>query len=371
MSSKFLLLLPAAILTSCSANRIEISPQPLFSSETEARVRDCPLAAIDSLAPCRINTPVVKMPGVHVSGDTLTFAVSAPGANEVRITGGIELPLDRVGDSDIFAASIRVPKIHRAVIGYRIFTDSTKGSPPRFEFRGDSTGCRPLRARQLRGSLRFDTLFAQPLGERRELISYLPAVKPANGRYDVVYVPDGGLVKQLAPLLDTLIAMHRLRPIALVGVRASQQFRANEYVWGFKNDSARFAAHEKFFVEHVINWAEKTLSVSNQRVGRMIWGASNGGAFAVAMGLRHPNLFSHVFAASPVFELLPIAVRSPLPVFHIAAGTFEGTSRDRAIGLAAVLGDQGARSFLDEFTGGHDEVQWLEWVVRVLLEEQS
>ena len=371
MSSKFLLVFPVAILISCNANRIQISPPQLFSSGADARVRDCPLLAIDSLAPCRVTTPVVKTPGVRTSGDTLTFAVSAPTAHEVRITGGIELPLDRVGGSDIFAAAIRVPNLHRAIIGYRIFTDSTRGIPPRFEFRGDSSGCRPQRARQLRGSLRFDTLFAQSLGERRELISYIPPHKSTNGRYDVVYVPDGGLVKQLAPLLDTLIATHKLRPIVLVGVRASQQFRANEYVWGFKNDSIRFLAHEQFFIQHVLSWAEKTLFVSNERVGRMIWGASNGGAFAVAMGLRHPSLFSHVFAASPVFELLPNAVRSPLPAFHISAGTFEGTSRDRAVGLATVLGDMGARSFLDAFIGGHDEVQWLEWVTRVLLEDQS
>ena len=375
MSSKLFLLLSVAFHISCSANRIEIPPQQNFSSTNDAVIKDCPLAQIDSLAPCRVPLSVAHTElewiaangSVQTRGDTLVFAVHAPIVREVRVSGGIELPLLRLGNSSIFAGAAYIPFSDGAVISYRIFTDTTRGVSVRFEFRGDRSGERPPRARKLRGSLRMDTVRARSLDESRELISYVPAGVTSDARCDVVYVPDGGLVKQLAPLVDTLVAAGRIKPVVLVGVRAHPQMRAQEYVWGFNNDTTRFVAHEAFFTEDVIPWAEATLPVARARTGRMIWGASNGGAFAIAMGLRHPDLFAKVFASSPVFELIPKTDRKMLPLFYIAAGTFEGTSRDRAFGLKRVLADLGANVHFDEIAGGHDEVVWIEWMARMLV----
>ena len=378
-SPKLLLLLFALfVLAACSTNRIEISAEK-FSSTNDAGLRNCPLGQIDSLAACRVAVTrshtdlawLANNGSVQANGDTLTFAVNAPTAKEVRVSGGVELPLTRVGNSSIFAGSLHVPFLDYAVISYRIFTDTTQALPLRFEFRGDETGVRPARARKLRGNIRADTLFSPSLNEHREVITYVPPASATNGKYDIVYMPDGGLVKQLALLIDTMIVTGKMKPVALVGVRASPQMRSHEYVFGFNNDTTRFIAHEQFFIRDVMAWAEKTLPVATDRDHRFIWGASNGGAFAVAMGLRHPELFSRVFASSPVFELVPASAEANLPRFYLAAGTFEGTSRDRALGLTRALADRNALAEFTELVGGHDEVLWIEWLARALVNWRS
>ncbi len=61
---------------------------------------------------------------------------------------------------------------------------------------------------------------------------------------------------------------------------------------------ARFIAHERWLLSVVIPWAERIARASPER--RAIGGYSNGAAFAIFMGARHPDVFSGVLAHSPV-----------------------------------------------------------------------
>jgi enterochelin esterase-like enzyme len=162
----------------------------------------------------------------------------------------------------------------------------------------------------------------------------------------------------------------------LVGVRAASPIpgddasrldRAREYVYGFEPDSVRFLKHEKFFMDEVAYWAEETLHASKEREARTIWGASNGGAFAVAMGLRHPDRFGHVIASSPVYNVIPPhKAAAYLPEFFLTAGTFEEDTRSRTVALANALRKLHAPVRYVETVGGHDDLIWAESFVDAL-----
>ena len=377
----------AVVMTSACSQTFEPRATALFSTHEAGTVHACAARTRDTTAPCRLPVPVsteileriAATSTPQIAGDTVTFAVRARSVTHITLVGGLRLSLDRVGSTDLWAARVYVPGMRESVISYRLLTDTTTVVPRRSAVRGPAAPKPPLRAMTLRGTLRYDTLHSVALGMKREVISYIPRTAAVRGRLDVVYVADGATVRDLAPMLDTLITRGELPPMALVGVRAarsnandpnSTNDRAREYVYGFDPDSTRYLAHEKFFVGEVSVWAEKTLNVANTRAGRTIWGASNGGAFAVAMGLRHPDRFAHVIAASPVYALIPRAAASgPLPTFTLSAGTFEQVVRGTTASMVATLRKLNASMTFDLFAGGHDDLIWSESFVRAVNEE--
>src|SRR5947208_14719277 len=64
-------------------------------------------------------------------------------------------------------------------------------------------------------------------------------------------------------------------------------------------DADRFAAHERFFVEDVRRWARSRFGVAPPAERTAVFGVSASGELALALGLRHPNLYGAVFSASP------------------------------------------------------------------------
>ena len=85
-----------------------------------------------------------------------------------------------------------------------------------------------------------------------------------------------------------IVGVHRL---------ADETLRLHEYSPGF--DPERFAAHEKFFVEDVRRWARSRFGVALPAERTAVFGVSAGGELALAIGLRHPDIYGAVFCASP------------------------------------------------------------------------
>ena len=85
----------------------------------------------------------------------------------------------------------------------------------------------------------------------------------------------------------------------IVGVHglADETLRLHEYSPGF--DPERFAAHEKFFVEDVRRWVRSRFGVALPTERTAVFGVSAGGELALALGLRHPDVYGAVFCASP------------------------------------------------------------------------
>ena len=101
--------------------------------------------------------------------------------------------------------------------------------------------------------------------------------------------------------------------------------RLNEYSPVF--DAERFAAHEKFFVEYVRQWAPSRFGVALPAERTAVSGVSASGELALARGLGHPGIYGAVFCASPGGGYRPPAVMpGPLPRAYLVVGTLERSS---------------------------------------------
>jgi pimeloyl-ACP methyl ester carboxylesterase len=162
-----------------------------------------------------------------------------------------------------------------------------------------------------------------------ELISEMLAYD--GGRGVTVYVPpapvtavvfagDGELIApwggvlEAANVLSTLIVgVHRL---------ADETLRLHEYSPGF--DPERFAAHERFFVEDVRRWLRTRFGIALPAGRTAVFGVSASGELALALGLRHPDVYGAIFCASPGGGYRPPeAMPSPIPRTYLVAGTLE------------------------------------------------
>ena len=132
--------------------------------------------------------------------------------------------------------------------------------------------------------------------------------------------------------------------------------RLNEYVPVV--DAERFAAHEKFFLDDVGQWVRSRFGVGLPAERTAVWGASLGGELAIAMGLRHPDVYGAVFSASPGGGYRPPAV---LPSRFRASTSSRGRKRSSSSQCDA-LGGRAARCRRDvvmmEREGGHGGAFW-------------
>ncbi len=185
----------------------------------------------------------------------------------------------------------------------------------------------------------------------RQVTAHLPPAPPQA----VVFAGDGQLV---APWGD-MIAAAGAPPTMIVGVHrlADETLRLHEYSPGF--DPERFAAHEAFFVGVVREWANRRFGVRLPRERTAVFGASAGGELALALGLRHPDVYGAVFCASPGAGYRPPALMpQPLPRAYFVAGTQEPFFRDNGTRWAQALRDAGADVVMTEREGAHGGPFW-------------
>jgi enterochelin esterase-like enzyme len=126
-------------------------------------------------------------------------------------------------------------------------------------------------------------------------------------------------------------------------------------------DPERFAAHEKFFVEDVRRWAQSRFDVALPADRTAVLGASASGELALAMGLRHPDIYGTVFCASPGSGYRPPAVMpAPLPRAYLVAGMQEPFFHENATRWADALRDARADVVMTERVGSHGDAFWRE-----------
>jgi enterochelin esterase-like enzyme len=186
----------------------------------------------------------------------------------------------------------------------------------------------------------------------RDVTVYVPS-DPAEA---IVFAGDGGWhVSRLGGALDAA----EWRSTMVVGVHGlpDDGGRLEEYVPGF--DQSRFAAHEGFFVDGVRRWVRTRFGVALPGERTAVWGASLGGELALAMGLRHPEIYGAVFSASPGAGYKPPAVMpSPLPRAYLVAGTEERFFLRNAKRWADALRSAGADVVMTERVGRHGGEFW-------------
>jgi enterochelin esterase-like enzyme len=185
----------------------------------------------------------------------------------------------------------------------------------------------------------------------REVTVYVPPEPPEA----VVFAGDGQLISQWGGVLEAAGVL----PTMIVGVHrlADETMRLHEYSPGF--DPERFAAHERFFVEDVRPWVRTRFGVALPAGRTAVFGVSASGELALAIGLRHPDIYGAIFCASPGGGYRPPAViPGSIPRTYLVAGTQEPFFRKNATRWANALRDAGADVVMNERPGTHGDAFW-------------
>jgi enterochelin esterase-like enzyme len=188
----------------------------------------------------------------------------------------------------------------------------------------------------------------------RPVTVYIPP-DPAEA---VVFAADGAWhVSRLSAALEGARAPSTM----IVGVHGMphDDGRLREYVPGF--DAQRFAAHEKFFVDDIGQWVASRFGVALPAERTGVWGASLGGELALAMGLRHPDVYGVVLAASPGAGYRPPEqLPSLLPRVYLVAGRQEQFFLDNAVRWADALREAEADVAIMRRDGEHGGAFWFD-----------
>lgn len=192
----------------------------------------------------------------------------------------------------------------------------------------------------------------------RKVTVYVPPGPPEA----VVFAGDGELISQWGADLEAagapstmIVGAHRLDDETL---RLQEYVCTTDFDWC---DPQRFAAHEQFFVGDVRRWVGSHFGVALPAERTAVCGVSASGELALAMALRHPELFGVVFCASPGGGYRPPPViSSPLPRAYLVAGRRERFFLENAARWADALGAAGADVVMTERDGSHGDALWRE-----------
>jgi putative esterase len=343
-----------------------------FVPLTGSLLTDCSASATPRQRICRVRrslTPAevrerLSRGAAWVERGELTIAAQSS-AGSMQVCCGVQGPLSRIRGTDLWVLTVRIDNIDRSVLGLEIYPDSADRPIAVAVYRGRNAGPPPLRSRELHGSFVRDSIPSDALGASRTVSVYLPPGWPLRGPRRAIYLADGRYVAEFAGIVDTLILQGKLPPVALVGLHAApragesdgshdSQIREREYAF-------LEPAHEKFFVWEAPRWAESRFGLDSARSSRAIWGVSNGGFFAIAMGLRHPDRFGHVIAFSPAGRgpgTERIAPGSPHPRFFILSGYLEAPFERIAEEWLDWLAESAIEHEAARYVAGHDMAIW-------------
>jgi enterochelin esterase-like enzyme len=187
----------------------------------------------------------------------------------------------------------------------------------------------------------------------RQVTAYVPPEAPES----IVFAGDGELTSQWGAALEAA----NVPSIMIVGAHrsADEMLRLHEYSPGF--DPERFAAHETFLVDDVGLWVGTRFGVTLPTERTAVFGVSAGGELALAIGLRHPDVYGAIFCASPGGGYRPpVEMPSPLPRAYLVAGSSEPFFLANATRWAHALRAAGADVVSTERTGSHGGAFWRE-----------
>lgn len=185
----------------------------------------------------------------------------------------------------------------------------------------------------------------------RQVTVYLPPDPPEA----IVFAGDGQGISRWGGYLEASDVPSTM----IVGVHGltKEMSRLHEYSPVF--DTERFEAHERFFVERVRGWARSRFGVMLPAERTAVFGVSAGGELAIALGLRHPDVYGAIFAGSTGGGFKPEgAMPNTIPRTYLVAGTLEPFFHDNATRWAAALRDAGADVVMSERVASHGEALW-------------
>jgi pimeloyl-ACP methyl ester carboxylesterase len=194
----------------------------------------------------------------------------------------------------------------------------------------------------------------------RRVTAYVPPSEPEA----IVFAGDGQLITTWGSALEAV----DLPPTMIVGAHRAddETVRLHEYSPGestaaFAFDPERFGAHEQFFVEDLRRWTKSRFNVVLSADRTAVFGVSASGELALAMGLRHHDIYGTVLCASPGAGYRPpFPMPSSLPRTYLVAGDQEPFFHRNATLWADALRDAGADVVMTERVGSHGDAFWRE-----------
>jgi len=206
----------------------------------------------------------------------------------------------------------------------------------------------PARADPIAGELVTET-FEYDGG--RQVTVYVPPDPPEA----IVFAGDGLGISQWGGYLEAA----DVPPTMIVGVHGLADEMARLYEYSPVFDAEVFAAHEKFFVEDVGRWVRSRFGVALPAECTAVFGVSGGGELALALGLRHPEVYGAIFSGSPGGGYKPTGeMPSRIPRVYLVAGTLEPFFLDNATRWAVALSDAGADVVMSERVATHGDALW-------------
>lgn len=189
----------------------------------------------------------------------------------------------------------------------------------------------------------------------RTLTVAIPAKPKQSG--GVVFLTDGQFTEHWIPNLESSV-LHSF-PI-LVGVHSHESARAEEYLL---NDGEEFERHEEYFVHELREFLKNEYGLKCTSDQSVVFGFSNGGAFALTVALRHPALYSTAICFSvPKLLQMPTIVHTAehQPFFYLASGTIgpEKAIRKNVNQIAGWLRKRNMKVRVTERKAGHDFSFW-------------
>jgi len=162
-----------------------------------------------------------------------------------------------------------------------------------------------------------------PLGDSTRRVTLYSLKERGEPNDIVVYCSDGQNAGAFAQQFFNAFAAECFW---FIGVDCSNEHRNAEYVFG--RDDSSFGVHESFFINTVVDWATKVIGIRHARDQSAVFGYSCGGAFAVSIGIRHPDVYGTIFAFSIAGR--PITNFDAQPESHLSdvAFYFRGGSRE-------------------------------------------
>jgi enterochelin esterase-like enzyme len=317
----------------------------------------------------------------RIDGDTLK--VVATGTQPPQLCCTFQTALEPVPDaSGVWELTVRAPRLNEAVVDVVLL--SPTGSAKLNVWRGPNAPPPAPRQAPPAEWIHSVTLDSKALGEKRRVEIYAP---PADGTpRPVIYLADGGYVRQFAAIAHGLALQGLAREPILIGLEVgpadpapgqpgydpqrSDLQRSQEYLLGFEGGEARFAGHERFLLEEVLPYAESTWGAPADPALRAVLGESNGAAWALAMAVRHPEVFDTTIALSFGWgkPILPVLKDGRIRNAYLGVGLYEGSMLGRTRDAAAALIDRTDRLRLEVRPAGHSPTAWedqfaqaLEW----------
>jgi enterochelin esterase-like enzyme len=198
-----------------------------------------------------------------------------------------------------------------------------------------------------------------PYDSGRRVSVYLPSSRPTA----IVFAGDGRSIAQWGDLLTTA----NTPATAIVGIHGlpDDKQRLEEYSPVFNQE--RFKSHEKFFVEEVPKWVRETFDINLPAVRTAVFGASAGGELAIALGLRHPDVYGAILSGSPGAGYQPPrSIAGPIPRTYLVAGTQEPFFLNNAARWARALENAGGEVVFAQRDADHGPALWREEFPRMV-----